>query len=102
MTVEVYIAVLLTIVVVAIGVAVTALVMVLIQLRRTARATEFLLIRLEEHLNRVGEKAGDLGQIVVGLASLVGKKTVLGAGVVYSLFRLITNRFSKPPKEDDR
>lgn len=89
MTLELYIAILLTIIVLSILAGTVALVVVLIQLRGTARAIEVAAIRAGDQIGRVGDMAGSLGQVVLGIAGAMGRKTVMGAGLLYSLFRFI-------------
>lgn len=89
MTIELYIAILLTVIVLCILAGTVAIVIALIQLKRTARAVELAAIRAGDQIGRVGDMAGSLGQVALGLAGAMGKKTVLGAGLLYSLFRFI-------------
>lgn len=89
MSIELYIAILLTIVVLSILAGAVALVVTLLQLKRTASAIEMAAVRAGDQIGRVGDMAGSLGQVAMGLAGAMGKKTVLGAGLLYSLFRFI-------------
>jgi hypothetical protein len=89
MTLELYIAVLLTIIVLSILAGTVSLVVVLFQLRNTARAIEMAAVRAGDQIGRVGDMAGSLGQVALGIAGAMGRKTVLGAGLLYSLFRFI-------------
>ena len=89
MSIELYIAILLTIVVLSILAGAVALVVTLLQLTRTASAIEMAAVRAGDQIGRVGDMAGSLGQVAMGLAGAMGKKTVLGAGLLYSLFRFI-------------
>lgn len=89
MSIELYIAILLTIVVLSILAGAVALVVTLLQLKRTASAIEMAAVRAGDQIGRVGDMAGSLGQVAMGFAGAMGKKTVLGAGLLYSLFRFI-------------
>jgi hypothetical protein len=105
MTLELYIAILLTIVVLSILAGTVALVVVLIQLRGTARAIEMAAVRAGDQIGRVGDMAGSLGQVALGIAGTMGRKTVMGAGLLYSLFRFIRQGHKKKnplaEEEDD-
>jgi cyanate permease len=101
MTIELYIAILLTVIVLAIGVSAAALVALLVQLRRTAKAVEAAAHRATEQVQRVGDMAGGLGQVAVGLAGAFGKKSLMGAGLLYSLIRFFRRNKKKKHSFDD-
>ncbi|MBK8870335.1 MAG: hypothetical protein KBG07_01985 [Elusimicrobia bacterium] len=101
MTIELYIAILLTVVVVTIVVGAAALVVLVMQLRRTAKAVETAAHRAAEQVHRVGDMAGTLGQVAVGLAGAFGKKSLLGAGLLYSIVQFFRRKKEKKnPFED--
>lgn len=89
MSIELYIAILLTIVVLSILAGAVALVVTLLQLKRTASAIELAAVRAGDQIGRVGDMAGSLGQVALGIAGTMGRKTVLGAGLLYSIFRFL-------------
>ncbi len=89
MSIELYIAILLTIVVLSILVGTAALVAALLQVKRTASAIEHAAVRAGDQIGRVGDMAGSLGQVALGIAGTMGRKTVLGAGLLYSIFRFL-------------
>ena len=89
MSIELYIAILLTIIVLSLLAGAVAFVVTLLQLKRTAAAIEIAAIRAGDQIGRVGDMAGSLGQVAMGIAGSMGKKTVLGAGLLYSLFRFL-------------
>jgi hypothetical protein len=106
MTIELYIAILLTVIVLCLLVGTIVVVVTLIQLKRTASAIEIAAIRAGDQIGRVGDMAGSLGQVALGLAGAIGKKTAFGAGLLYSLFRLLRRgKKNKDPlaegKDDD-
>jgi uncharacterized membrane protein len=105
MSIELYIAILLTIVVLSILAGAVALVVTLLQLKRTASAIEMAAVRAGDQIGRVGDMAGSLGQVALGIAGTMGRKTVMGAGLLYSLFRFIRQGHKKKnplaEEEDD-
>ncbi|MBK8871283.1 MAG: hypothetical protein IPN19_09625 [Elusimicrobia bacterium] len=94
MTIELYIAILLTVVVVTIVVGAAALVVLVMQLRRTAKAVETAAHQAAEQVHRVGDMAG-VGASGGGVGGAFGKKGLLGAGLLYSM----VNSFDVKRKE---
>ena len=103
MSIELYIAILLTVIVLCILAGTVTIVVTLIQLKVTARAIEMAAVRAGDQIGRVGDMAGSLGQVALGIAGAMGKKTGLGAGLLYSLFRFLRRGKKKtsPLSEDD-
>ncbi|MBL8022796.1 MAG: hypothetical protein JNK54_00745 [Elusimicrobia bacterium] len=108
MSLELYIAILLTVVVLSIVVGTVALVVVLLQLKRAARSVERVVERTGDQIGQLGEMAGSLGQVALGIAGAMGKKTVVGAGLLYNLFQFFRHRrkkdspsFEEEDKKDD-
>lgn len=95
MTLELYTAILLTLIVLSILIVAGAIVAALLQLRKTAQAIEHLAVRAGDQLGRVGDMAGSLGQVALGIAGAVGKKSLLSAGLLFSLFRFFRKRRKK-------
>jgi hypothetical protein len=89
MSIELYIAILLTLIVLSILAVAVTLVVALLQLKRTASAIETAAVRAGDQIGRVGDMAGSLGQVALGIAGTMGKKTVMGAGLLYSIFRFL-------------
>jgi flagellar basal body-associated protein FliL len=101
MTIELYIAILLTVIVLAIVVGAAALVAFLVQLRRTAKTVETAAQRVVDQVHRVGDMAGTVSQLAMGLAGAFGKRSLLGAGLLYSLVRFFRrNKKKKNPFDD--
>jgi hypothetical protein len=102
MSLELYIAILLTVVVLSIVVGTVALVVVLLQLKRVARSVERVVERTGEQIDQLGEMAGSLGQVALGIAGAMGKKTVVGAGLLYNLFQFFRrSRRKDHPSADE-
>jgi hypothetical protein len=89
MSVEIYIAALLTVVVLAILVMTTALVVTLIQVKRAAQALAFLAGRAEDRMVQLGDAVGALSHVALGFVGGVGRKAALGAGLLYSFFSFL-------------
>ena len=92
MNVEIYIAVLLTIIVIAIVVVAVAMVVAMKQLKRAARAVEYMAGRAEDQMAQIGDTMNTFGHVALGLVGGLGRKAALGAGLVYSLFGLFRRK----------
>lgn len=87
MTVEIYIAILLTIVVLALVAGTVFLAMALWQVRRLVRILEFFTLRLGDKMSRAGDVVSALGGAALAASGTLGKSAAFGAGLLYSIMR---------------
>lgn len=99
MTVNVYIAVLLTIIVIALVAGTIFLALALWQVRRAARALEQLANQFGSQVTRAGELVGTLGRTALLAAGGWGKTAAFGAGLVYTLLKQFRRRRSEKKEE---
>ncbi len=92
MTVQVYIAVCLTIIVIAVGAVTVFLAMALWQLRRAAKALEALSTRLEFQVGRLEGLTGALTGAAMAATGGLGKGAALGASALWGLVSYLRKR----------
>ena len=101
MTVDVYIAVLLTIIVLAMVARTLFLALALWQVRRAARALERVSDQFGNQMNRAGEFVGTLGRTALLAAGGWGKTAAFGAGLVFTLLKHFRRRRSEEKQSSD-
>jgi hypothetical protein len=100
MTVEIYIAVLLTVVVLALVAGTVFLAMALWQVRRLVRLLEFFTLRLGDKVSRAGDVVSALGGAALAASGGLGKTAAFGAGLLYSVMRGFRRKRAAAPPED--
>lgn len=92
MTVEVYIAVCLTVIVLAIAVVTVFIAMTLWQLRRSARALEVLADRVGSQVGRLEGVVSTLGAAAAQATGRMGRGAMVGASLVWGLVNFLRGR----------
>lgn len=92
MTLEVYIAVCLTVIVLAIAVVTVFIAMTLWQLRRSARALEILADRVGSQVGRLEGMVSALGAVASQASGRVGRGAMFGASLVWGLINFLRGR----------
>ena len=102
MTVDIYIAICLTIIVIAIGVVSTVLVITLFQIKRTVKALERVAQEADRQLLKIGSISGALSGFASAASGRLGRTVSLAAGLVSALAHFFRrDRVNRPDEDND-
>jgi H+/Cl- antiporter ClcA len=101
MTIQIYIAILLTLIVVAIGVLTAVVVVALTQVRRTAQALEVLAGRLDAQLSRLQNVAGLVSNLAGAATGRAGRFAGAAATFLFGVMSALRRRRKADGDADD-